>query len=280
MTPMAEDLRKKIEHISSLPTLPGVLQLVCTMVEEEGSSVNQIAEVISRDQVLSAKLLRMVNSPFYGFPGRISTVTHALVLLGFNVVKGLVISASVFENLGGEMRGLWQHSLGTALLSRRLALELRLPEPEQIMIAGLLHDLGKLVLNQTVPEYYQASREHAQIIQCHIGQAEREVFDTDHAEVGAWMAQRWHLPESLCTVLRYHHEPSMAIEARKMTAVVHVADLLARSMDYGDPLDNAMPPLDANAFRELRLGDAQILRALDQTERDFQIGAPMFGMEG
>jgi putative nucleotidyltransferase with HDIG domain len=277
---MAEDLRNKIEKISSLPTLPGVVRLVCTMVEEEGSSANQIAEVISRDQVLSAKLLRMVNSPFYGFPGRISTVTHALVLLGFNVVKGLVISAAVFENMGNEMRGLWQHSLGTALLSRRLAMELRLPEPEQIMIAGLLHDLGKLVLNQTVAVHYQAALEHARVTQCHIGKAERDVFDTDHSEVGAWMAQRWHLPEPLCSVLRYHHEPDMAIEGRKMTAVVHVADVLARAMDYGDPLDTTMPPFDADVLRDLCLNDAQILRALDSAEQDFQAGAPMFGMEG
>ena len=115
---MDEDLRTKqkgrILAVKDLPTLPGVLQEVAVLVENPNSSSDQISRAISKDQVLSAKVLKMVNSPIYGFPGRIGSIQHALVLLGFNVVKGIIISTSVFDVMNENMRGLWEHSLGCA----------------------------------------------------------------------------------------------------------------------------------------------------------------------
>ena len=139
---MEEDLRTKqkgqILAVKDLPTLPGVLTEVSALVENPDSSTDQISKVIAKDQVLSAKVLKMVNSPVYGFPGRIGSIQHALVLLGFNVIKGIIISTSVFDVMNEHMRGLWEHSLGCALASSAVARAIGCKDPEEYAVAGLL----------------------------------------------------------------------------------------------------------------------------------------------
>ena len=159
----AERIQREIDSLSNLPTLPGVLEFVNSMVDEDSSNAQSLGEIIARDQVLSAKVLRLVNSPFYGFPGRISSVNHAIVLLGFNVVKGLLLSTAVFDSLADEAKGLWEHSLGAAVLSRSIAKEAGLRDPDEIMVAGLLHDLGKVILSFLAKEDYAEARRYASL---------------------------------------------------------------------------------------------------------------------
>ncbi len=225
-----ERLQKQVEALSALPTLPNVVQSVVRMVESEHTNTEQVGALISRDQVLSAKILRLVNSPFYGFPGRISSISHALVLLGFNVVKGLVLTTTVFDTLARETRGLWEHSLGTAVLSRRLALQADMPEPDEVMVAGLLHDIGKVVLSYLAPEDFRAALKVAQVKHCHIALAEREVFGVDHTRVALWVARHWHLPDRLSDAISCHHNLARAEHSRDTAAVVQLEDILARGM--------------------------------------------------
>ncbi len=170
---MEEDLRTKqkgrILAVKDLPTLPGVLQEVAILVENPNTSTDQISKAISKDQVLSAKVLKMVNSPIYGFPGRIGSIQHALVLLGFNVIKGIIISTSVFDVMNANMKGLWEHSLGCALASSAIARAIGCKDPEEYAVAGLLHDIGKI----GVPEHILSkkgplTREEMQIMQGHV----------------------------------------------------------------------------------------------------------------
>lgn len=271
-----EQLQKKVEDLSNLPTLPGVVQVVCSMVEDQQLGAQDIGEVISRDQVLSAKILRLVNSPVYGFPGRISSVNHAIVLLGFNVVKGLVLSSAVFDGLSGGMEGLWEHSLGTALISRRIAKELKHPDAEEIMVAGLLHDLGKVVTSFLEPEAYEEARRYAEAHHTHISVGEKEVFGIDHTRVSSWLGWRWHLPERLTDTLAYHHRPERAKQGKEVTAMVHVADILARGMGYGSGGDMSMPPLDHASYQALGLSFEQIDDILEDAETEFQGGMDIF----
>ncbi len=280
MAVSAEQLQQQIEDLTNLPTLPAVVQFIITRVEEDNTSAQEIGKIIARDQVLSAKILRMVNSPFYGFPGRISSVTHAIVLLGFNVVKGLVLSTAVFDTLAKETRGLWEHSLGTAVLSRRLAKELGLPESDEIMIAGLLHDLGKVVLSFLVPKDYRAARRHAESNGCHIAVAENELLGFDHARVGQWVAIRWNLPQRLTDAMAFHHDPSRAKFSRDTAAVVQLADILARGLSYGDGGDPTMPPLDHAAFRALDISFEAIDSAIKEAEIEFSAGVDLFTNRG
>lgn len=276
MSITAEELQRKVTGLSNLPTLPGVAKHISRMVEDKGSSASEIGDIIAKDQVLSARILRLVNSPVYGFPGRISSVTHALVLLGFNVVKGLVLGTSVFQSFAKQAQGLWEHSLGCAIVSRRLGRELGMPDAEEIMIAGLLHDLGKAVLSHVAEADFSAALALAQEKQCHIAQAERELFGVDHARVASWIADEWHLPPGLSDALKYHHRPDLAKTNRPGTAIVHLADILARGMGYGWPGDNAMPPLDHEAFQSLNITYEQIDRVLVQSEMEYVAGADLF----
>jgi len=276
---LPESIRKRASELSNLPTLPGVVQMVSTMVEDADTSAQQLAAIISRDQVLSARILRMVNSPFYGFPGRISSVTHALVLLGFNVVKGLILTTSVFENLGKESRNLWQHSLGVALICRRMAKELKMPDPDEFMVSGLLHDIGKVILCHVAPREYEAARKTAAVKHIHISVAEMEVMGVTHTEVAGWVADKWHLPGRLQDALMFHHKPSKALHSPAYTGVVHVADILARGMGYGDGGDPTMPPLDHESFQRLGLSYEQLDQILALAEEDYSTASEMFNTE-
>lgn len=273
-----EQLEKRVLGISNMPTLPGVVKSVGRMVEDRDSSASDIAEIIAKDQVLSARILRLINSPVYGFPGRISSVTHALVLLGFNVVKGLVLSTAVFDTFAKQAIGLWEHSLGCAILSRRIAKELSVPDVEEIMIAGLLHDLGKAILSFVAEREFESAVRAARSERCHIAVAERETFGIDHAHVAGWICQQWHLPPRLSDALVYHHRPDLSKSHPRITAIVHLADILARGMGYGSPGDATMPPLDHAAFQSLGISYEQIDHVLEQAELEYASGVDIFGI--
>lgn len=273
-----EQLQKRVTSLSTLPTLPGVAKHISRMVEDRGTSASDIGDLISKDQVLSARILRLVNSPVYGFPGRISSITHALVLLGFNVVKGLILGTSVFESFAKQAQGLWEHSLGCAIVSRKIGRELGMPDVEEIMIAGLLHDLGKAVLSHVAEAGFRDALATARKKNCHIAQAERDIFGVDHARVAGWIAEEWHLPPRLSDALAYHHRPDLAKHSKPVAAVVHLADVLARGMEYGWPGDNTMPPLNDDAFQSLGISFKQIDQVLEHSESEFAAGADIFSV--
>lgn len=275
-----EQIEAKVANISNLPTLPGVVKMLTAMVENETISAADIGAFISRDHVLSAKLLRLVNSPLYGFPGRISSVTHALVLLGFNAVKGLVLGTAVFDSLAEQYKGLWEHSLGCAVLSRRIAKELAIRDSEEIMLAGLLHDIGKVILSHILPGEFTESIAMAKEQNIHIAEAERAVIGASHTAVSESISRLWNLPPKLSEALVYHHRPMQANVAKHMAAIVHVSDILARGMSYGYPGDNTMPPLDHEAFQSLGLNFKQIDRILSDAEGEYLAGLSLLSGNG
>ncbi len=278
MAMSAELLKRRVEDLSSLPTLPAFVTVITNMVDDDSTSAQEIGEIIQRDQVLSAKILKLVNSPVYGFPRRISSVTHALVLLGFNVVKGLVLSTAVFNDMAKDTSGLWDHSLGTAILSRRIGQELGMPDPEECMIGGLLHDLGKVILAHLALDDYVFAIRTAHERGCHIAEVEREVFGVDHTRISLWLAMRWHLPDRLTDALTHHHSPSRAKCSQQMAAIVHLADILARAQEYGEAGDGTLPPLDNEAFELLGLTDLQLERIMTDSDKQFREGADVMAM--
>lgn len=278
MTMSAELLKRKVEDLSSLPTLPAFVTVITNMVEDDSTSAQEIGEIIQRDQVLSAKILKLVNSPVYGFPRRISSVTHALVLLGFNVVKGLVLSTAVFDDLAEETSGLWDHSLGTAILARHIGQEVGVSDPEECMIGGLLHDLGKVILAHLALDDYIFAIRTAHERGCHISEVEREVFGVDHTRIALWLAMRWHLPDRLTDALTHHHNPSRAKCSQQMAAIVHLADILARAQEYGEAGDGTLPSLDTEAFTLLDLSDEQLARIMNEADKRYREGADVMAM--
>lgn len=272
----AKLLEKRVTDLSHLPTLPGVVHNISKLADDKKSSAADVAEIISTDQVITAKVLRLVNSPVYGFPGRISSITHALVLLGFNVVKGLVLGTAVFDNLGKQSEGMWEHSLGCAVLARRIAVAKGIHDVEEVMIAGLLHDFGKVVLSFLAPADYQQAVEITKRKHCHIALAERDVFTVDHCRVASWLADEWHLPPRLADPVTYHHRPDLAKRCKDVTAVVHLADILARALNFGYPGDDTMPKLDETVAANLGISDEQLGNIVKEAEVEYTSGLDIF----
>ena len=263
---ISEDLQKRVRTLRSLPTLPTVVQKLTQMVDVPKANISEVADLIAHDQVLSAKVLRMVNSPFYGFPGRIASITHALVLLGFNAVKGIVLGTSVFEIMEQTMVGLWTHSVGCAAAARLLAKQNRLKDPENYAVAGLLHDLGKVIIALNHPEGYRDIRQAAAARRKPLFAVEAEALGVTHAEVGGWLAQQWNLPRILSEPMMFHHEPGRAKSAPLHTAVVHVADLLIKARGFGDSGDPFVPPRDAAAWERLMPPTENLPDLLDELD--------------
>ncbi|THB64473.1 MAG: HDOD domain-containing protein [Desulfovibrio sp.] len=264
---MAQDLRTehkgRILAVKDLPTLPKVLDEVNRLVEDPESSTEQIAKVISYDQVLSAKVLKMVNSPIYGFPGRIASVQHALVLLGYNVIRGIIISTSVFDIMTQSMVGLWEHSVGCALACAEVARQAGFEDPEEYSVSGLLHDLGKVVATVQLPEIKTEIEQVIKDKDIGYRDAERQVLGFGHDRINAWLADHWNLPPKLREGMAHHHKPLSAEFYPAMACVVHVGDFLVRLMEYGSAGDDNVSALDPQALKLLKLGQSDLESILD-----------------
>jgi len=262
-----EDLKTsakgQILSIRDLPTLPRVLDEVSRLVQNPNTSIEAIAKVISRDQVLSAKVLKMVNSPVYGFSGRISSIQHSLVLLGFNVIRGVIISTSVFDMMSKTMEGLWEHSVGCALATGLVARQARLKDPEEFSVCGLLHDLGKVVAAVQLPELHKAVGEAVRTQDLRWFEAEKAVLGFGHDRINAWLAQHWHLPSTIKEAMSSHHQPERAQFYPQHAAAAHVGDFIVRVFEYGNGGDDQAAPLSEQALKILGLNVSDLDVVLD-----------------
>ncbi len=272
MNPSAKvDLRRRIEQVGELPTLPHVVQKLASMIGRPNVSAEEIGALIEKDQVLSAKVLRLANSPFYGFPSRIASVAHAVVVLGLSVVKGLTLCATAFDMMrNAGMNELWRHSLGVAITAHILGTKAGMKNPEEVFVGGLLHDIGKVVLYVKWPDVGQQITAATKNTPRSLMETERDLFDVTHADVGGWLATAWHLPTSLREPILHHHTPSAAQDATLQTAIVHVADVLVKGLACGNPGDDLVPPLSRQAWDLVGLDAQSLTQCLAQATEEFQ----------
>jgi len=264
-------LRHKVENINTLPTVPSVLKRLSAVIEKPRITIVEISAFISNDPALTTKVLKMVNSAIYGFPGRIASVSHATMLLGLNVIKGLLLGVSVFELMQKTMSGLYEHSLACAVASRVIAQKKNLKEPEEVSVAGLLHDIGKVILMLEFAEEYENAMKEAQEKRVSIFDAEKGQFNATHADVGGWLAEKWRFPRNLIEVIEFHHRPMLAKNAPLETAIVHMADLLVRARGFGFAGESFVPEVNPVAFELLNLSDQDIKDVLREMEDNMQI---------
>jgi HD-like signal output (HDOD) protein len=256
---MATKLDHLVQQIGSLPTLPSVIVRVNEQVANPKTSALGLARTILEDQSLTARLLRLVNSPFYGFPRRIATVTEAVTILGFAPVRSLLLTASVVDLLVGEETpdfsptGLWEHSVGAAVGAGLLARYTRHEDREEVFVAGLLHDVGKLVLFHFVTKEFLAVLETSRREDIPIRTAEQRLLGFTHDQVGRLLAERWKLPVRLSEAIGCHHRPDLAQVGKREAALVHVAEALTRALGLGSGGDDAVPMLEPECWRRLGL---------------------------
>lgn len=259
-------LRSRIESVDTLATIPTVAKKLLELVSNPRVSLTDISKFISSDPVLTTKVLRMVNSPVYGFPGRISSVNQAVLLLGLNVVKGLLFGVTVFDLMQRTMIGLWEHSIGCAIISRLVAKTRGLKDPEESSIHGLLHDIGKVVLVLQFSSEYEGIMNEARERQTVVYEIENEHFSTTHATVGSWVARQWSFPPPLVDVIAYHHRPQMAKVSPMNAAIVHFSDILLRGRGFGFAGDYSVPPIDPEVWELLGLSEPDIREVLKKAE--------------
>ena len=272
MKPSANvDLRRRIEQVGELPTLPHVVQKLASMIGRPNVSAEEIGALIEKDQVLSAKVLRLANSPFYGFPSRIASVAHAVVVLGLSVVKGLTLCATAFDMMkNAGMNDLWRHSLGVAITAHILGAKAGMKNPEEVFVGGLLHDIGKVVLYVKWPDVGQQITAARKDGSRSLMETEQELFAVTHADVGGWLATAWHLPTTLREPILHHHMPTAAQDAKLQTAIVHVADVLVKGLACGNPGDDLVPPLSRQAWDLVGLDAQSLTQSLAQATEEFQ----------
>jgi putative nucleotidyltransferase with HDIG domain len=270
-------IRRDVERLRELPTLPAVVRRIAESLERPNVNLSEVAGLIESDQVLTAHLLRLANSAFYGVSGEIASVARALTVLGTAITRSLLYGVSVLD-LHIDLAGFWEHSIGTALAAGALAKHLRLRAPEEVSGAGLLHDLGKVVLYKQAPETFAAVLERAAAEGLRFAEAERALLDVDHAEVASWLLARWRFPARVLEPVVHHHAPERAAGARVETAVVHVANTLVRAYGYGFGGDRRIPAIAPSAWRLLGLSASALDRVIAAFDEDLRAAHERAGM--
>jgi len=272
---MPIDAKDLITESVELASLPSVVMTAMDLVNNPNASASDIGEVISQDPALTIKLLKIVNSAFYGFPSRIDTISRAITIVGTLELTDLILGSSaiqMFSRLPNQlvnMRQFWEHSLYTAVVARILARYLRAPNTERCFVMGLLHDVGSLILFRQKPdESRQALELASNNVPLHI--AEREVFGFDHGAVGAELMRSWNLPDSFVTATRHHHQPSAAESHRLETAIIHLADAITGMVHSTATGTRNSPLLEPGAW-ELTGLSVDIVEAVS-TEADVHFG--------
>lgn len=253
---------KKLEE-GSLPALPIVLQEATALMNNNRASVVKVAEVLSKDQSLSAKVLKIINSPVYGFAGRISTIQNAVALLGFSVIYNIIISSVVSETMLKTVRSMWEHSYACSLACGKIAKYLNLENVSEYVVSGLLHDFGKAIVINNFPEAYKAIAAKVNADDIPYIDAEKHVLGFTHLHVNGWIATHWNLPPSLKNAMAYHHTPMAARSHVPVVCVVHLADFFVRLFECGYGGDHNVSKLDFTIMRQINLGKDDLMCLID-----------------
>ncbi len=257
-----------LDNVHNLPSMPVVLAEVNGMLSDHSASASDLAAIISRDQGLVTKILSVANSPLYGIPRRVSTIEFAIVILGFNHIKNIVIALSMmeaFKTVKGtkfKQKEYWAHSVIAGFLAKRLADDLGYAFSGEAFTSGLLHDLGLPLIFKLFPEEYEKIIDAVILGEGTYLETEIKILGVSHCEIGRFLVERWNLPESLAEAVRFHHDPNQETIFRELTSVVHLADYMLNKLKLGNYFWDDDISLDESVYETLKLGGPEYLDEL------------------
>lgn len=274
---MHPTIAQLVNEVRDLPmSMSETLPAVIDACDNADTSVNELTALISADQSLVAMLLKLANSAYYGYARRIETLPEAIVLLGFSTIKSLAITATTMnllfqsdDELSDVRHEIWSHSLGVGVAARALARKRGNIHPEKAFVAGLLHDLGMIILSVYRKDEFVQVVDHARAKGVTYEQAELDVLGFSHAELGAQVAEAWSFPATHCEAIRCHHDPALATLQPGLAQVAHLADWMVVDLGVGRVSNAEQPRPDAGALAEFRIPEKDLPRVVESLRRLF-----------
>jgi HD-like signal output (HDOD) protein len=272
-------VRDAVKNVSALSTLPEITTQIIATVENPRSSAGQLHKIIAHDPSLSSRILKVVNSAFYGVSGQIGSVERAIVLLGLTAVKNIAVAASLGQlfrgvklGAGFSARDLWTHCIAVGVTAREIALKVKAPNAEDFFLAGLLHDIGILVELQTWPEKIQSICLTTKNNNANFCEVERQVLGVDHQALGKGLAEQWKFTKICQLVAGYHHRPAELEEECPAVWAVHIADTLCCQNAQGFNLTALHQEIDPTALEKLGL-EASVMDQIKESMSESIAGA-------
>lgn len=258
-----------LRQVRSLPSLPAVVIELLQTLDDDTTDMQALADKLAYDQALSAKVLRVANSSFYGLQGKIESITDAIVVLGLQGIRTLATAAAVTSAFVAsdrsplDFRQFWRHSIAVALCAKEIARLKRMNEGNAFA-AGLLHDIGRLALASCFPQHFAAVARAREAADSTWLAVEREMLGIDHAEIGQVLTEYWRFPPLLISAIGTHHSP--AVQQDPLAALVHVADAIGHALDLSGEPEAQVPLLQDAAWQATGLGEAQLQQLLATVE--------------
>lgn len=274
--PAAISLELLLRDVSALPSLPLLYNRLDETINHPRSSIADIAKVLSEDQGLASRILKLANSPLFGYFSKIDTITQAVTIIGIQQVRDLALAISVMGLFKGipedliTMDSFWRHSIACALTARVLAASQRETNLERFFVAGILHDIGRLVMFLRMPELCREMIETSRQQALCLYKIEQQRLGYDHAAVGGALLRQWKLPLRVADPVENHHSCSMSGQFPREAAILHCSDLITHALELGTSGEHLVPTLYPGAWERLGISTFQLPALISQVEEQFE----------
>ncbi|MFT5368441.1 MAG: putative nucleotidyltransferase with HDIG domain [Candidatus Latescibacterota bacterium] len=275
------DIINRVKSIEGLPSFPSTHAEILKLAKSDDATSAEIADKLQLDPGLLATMFKVVNSSSYGFNKQVKDLSLAVTLLGLEEIANIVLAAQIFDKLGNyedgaglDLKEFWNHSIGTAFVARAVARKLN-TEEDSAFLAGMMHDLGKIILDRYFGDFYKAVFEVVGAEDIAIVQAEREILGVTHAAVGGVLAEEWKFPKNYLNAIAHHHDVRNAPRYQRLVCIVHLADIICRQLKFGNGGDDQIPEPDEAALDRFSLGDRGMKILVEVAEVELE-GAASF----
>jgi len=275
-----QTLDKLLNAVNDLPTIPTIVAQLMHTLDDEKSDAKRVAEIVRNDQSITMKILKLVNSAYFGLSNRITSINQAIPLLGFEKIKNVIFTLTVFDTLKSQVGGFdrqrfWAHSIGCAVISKMLAQQLKLNKLISIaFVCGLLHDIGKVVEDKYFPNEFAESIRLSASFNLTLAEAEKRIIGYDHSFTGCRIAMKWGLPKTLFEAILYHHGLPERFDdidyEGKLVAITHFADIIAKVKHFGSGGDNIIPDPSKSIWELLNLKQEDLSVVLEKCDAEFK----------